>query len=163
MALLGVDEILGYAVRIERQGEQFYRQWADNTEDQHQKKLFNFLADEEKNHEKTFMRLLEELKAAGFKPQGTVDKAYLEHLEMYAREFFQPEPLAREMKEVTDISSALQFALQQEAFSVLFYTDLKGYVPREHVELMQQVIEEEQKHIDKLEALRDKLLRHGLL
>ena len=156
MALLGVDEILGHAVRIEQKGEAFYRQWANKTEDKNQKKLFHFLADEEGNHQRILARLLEELKTVDFQPQGVNNEAYRERLEMFTREIFLPEPQM-------DLNSALEFALQQEVVSILFYTDLKSYVPREHVEVMQHIINEEQKHLADLEELREKLLQHGLI
>jgi rubrerythrin len=162
MALLGADEILGHAVRIEENGEVFYRQWANKTEDKNQKKLFHFLADEEKEHKKAFMRLLEELKAANLQPQGVDNEAYREHLESFTQEIFPPGPQEKEMQEVIDLNSALKFALQQEAVSVLFYTDLKNYVPKEYVEVMQHIINEERKHIADLEELQEKLRQHGL-
>ena len=54
MSLLEVGELIGFAIRIEENGETFYRHWAKQMEKGDQRDLFERLADEEVEHKRTF-------------------------------------------------------------------------------------------------------------
>lgn len=51
------DDVFEMAVQLERNGDQFYREAAQNTDNPEYKKLLVGLADMEVQHEKTFVNL----------------------------------------------------------------------------------------------------------
>jgi rubrerythrin len=163
MALLGVDELLKYAILIEENGEAFYRHWANRTENQNQKKVFKFLADEEKDHKRTFERMMNRLETTGVQPGGIDNKEYEDYLEKVSQEvMFNKKNFDEETKDVIDLSSAVNFAMKKELDSLIFYMDLKKFVPREHVEVMDKIIKEEQNHYTNLEEFKKQLLIHEI-
>ncbi|UCH98072.1 MAG: ferritin family protein [Candidatus Aminicenantes bacterium] len=162
MSLLGVEEILKYAIRIEENGEAFYRQWAKRAENNDQKKIFNFFADEENDHKKAFQSLMEEVKTADSQPEGISNQDHVEYLKTFTEELFNEKTREKEMRNVTNLISAVEFAMKQELDSLLFHMDLKTFVPREHAELMDKIITEERKHYTDLGKFKERLLEHGI-
>lgn len=145
MSLLGVDELLKYAIRIEETGEEFYREWAKKADTDEQKKFFTHLADEEVKHKKKFETLKDSAGKADHDVR-TFDE-YAAYLRTFAEEvLFNDKKQAKEMEQVTDMVSAVEFAMKQELDSLLFYTDLKLFVPKGQEEEVEKIKAEERKH-----------------
>ena len=145
MSLLGVDELLKYAVRIEETGEEFYREWAGKAENEEQKKFFTHLADEEIKHKKTFEALLG--KVGKTEPDVKTFDEYAAYLRTFAEEvLFNEKKQAKEMEGVVDMATATDFAMKQELDSLLFYTDLKAFVPADQEDAVEKIKAEERKH-----------------
>ena len=58
MAIFEAKEIFGFAIRIEENGEKFYRFAHDLVSDEETKKIFDYLAEEEIKHKEIFTDLL---------------------------------------------------------------------------------------------------------
>lgn len=163
MGLLGVDELLGYAIRIEERGELFYRNWANRVENQGQKKVFNFLADEESAHKKTFECMMNLLKKADSQPEGIDNQEYEEYLKNISEEIlFNDKNYEQKMKDIADVGSIVDLAMKLELDSIILYSDLKKFVPQEHIDVMEKIIKEEQSHYTNLEEFKKKLVLHGI-
>lgn len=157
MSLLGAGELLKFAVMIEENGEKFYRAWAEKAESEEQKKFFNHLADEEIKHKKLF----EELKAkVGEYKVDEVDiqGQYDAYLRTFTEEvLFNGKSQEAEMAKVSDMKAAVDFAMKQELDSLLFYTDLKNFVPKEHEDAVERIKQEERKHFTDLAVFKKKI------
>ena len=125
--------------------------------------ILTVLADEENGHKSTFEGMMSQLKTTGFQPEGIDNKEYEDDLKKVSQEvMFNKKNIEEETKDVIDLISALEFAMKKEFDSLLFYMDLKKYVPQEHLEVMDKIINEEQTHFKSLEEFKEKLLLHGL-
>lgn len=147
-------EILEIAVRIEENGYAFYRFAAQNIDNQEAELLFNYLADAEINHKKVFTGLLSETVDSG--PQWENHPG--EHL-AYLNAFAENLVFGKELKDkknfvITGTEEVLQFAMQREMESILFYHEMKAYLPQAKQPILDAIIAEERKHFISLSNLK---------
>ncbi|MEW6075746.1 MAG: ferritin family protein [Candidatus Omnitrophota bacterium] len=149
-----VSEVLQFAVRIEENGERFYRLAAQNMGEKKTKELFLFLADEEVTHRKTFQGMIEKVET--YEPAESYPGEYFAFLKAYADEhIFTPEKKAEvAAKKVQGPKEALQFAIGLEVDSILYYLEAKNLVPKNHRDAMDRIIDEERHHYLKLSEIR---------
>jgi len=145
------SEVLDMAIKIERNGMEFYATAANNFKEEKAKKLLNQLAEWEKGHELTFKTMKEDLSAAdqqavAFDPNNEV-VLYLNA--MADRNVFNiDESPAKALTGKETLESILRKAIMLEKDSIVFYVGLKELVPeslgRDKVE---HIIHEEMGHI----------------
>ena len=75
------SEIFQFAIRIEENGEKFYRQAVRIAEDDDAKEIFDYLADEEIKHKRIFEDLLSKMEK--YKPFERYPGEYFEYLRAY--------------------------------------------------------------------------------
>ena len=127
-----LDEIFTIAVDIEKNGEKFYRRAAELATDQDIKKLLSDLADWENGHIKIFSDMHARVREAGIEsltwdPYGEVE-LYLQSVA--DRQIFTLDRDAAEFAEEHDsIKDILEFALDRERDSVVYYTSLDMVMP----------------------------------
>lgn len=149
MRLFKASEILQFAVRIEENGEKFYRHATGVVEEQEIKDLFQFLADEEVKHKQYFQELLGKLE--DYEPPEKYAGEYLSYMSAYADNIIFPlKNFEEKMKEVTDAESAINFAIRHELDSILYYHEMKQFVPHQRHDMLETVIQEERIHFLKL-------------
>lgn len=156
MAIFEAKEIFKFAIRIEENGEKFYRFASKLTEDEEIKKMFNFLADEEVKHKDIFTDLLSNItKDVSF---DNYSEEYLDYLRCYVDNvIFTEEQLKTQEKEVDDVDSAVKFAMQRELDSILYYHEVAKFVAENKKALIEKIIEEERKHYAKLSDMKANL------
>lgn len=156
MAIFEAKEIFKFAIRIEENGEKFYRFASDLTDDEETKKIFNYLADEEVKHKETFTRLLSEItKDVSFE---NYSDEYFDYLRCYTDNvIFNEEQLEKQKKEVKDVLSAIKFAMQRELDSVLYYHEVEKFISSNQRSLIEEIIAEERKHYAKLSEMKKNL------
>jgi rubrerythrin len=156
MAIFETKEIFNFAIRIEENGEKFYRFASGMVEDVETKKIFNYLADEEVKHKKIFTDLLSKItKDVDFE---NYSDEYFEYLKYYTDNvIFTEEQLEKQQKEVKDVLSAIKFAMQQELDSVLYYHEVEKFVSSNQKDLIEKIIAEERKHYAKLAEMKKNL------
>ncbi|NVN92360.1 MAG: ferritin family protein [Desulfuromonadales bacterium] len=149
-------EILQFAMRMEENGERFYREAATNSSDSRAKELFNRLAAEETVHNRSFEDLFS--KADVFEPPESYPGEYLAYFYNYIdnKVFFTQDNKAS-LPESFDVIKALDFAIQRELDSVLFYQELKAFVPVTDNHTIDAIIEEERRHFAQLCEEKKKL------
>ena len=139
------DDVFEMAEQRERNGDQFYREAAKNTDNPEYKKLLVGLAEMEVQHEKTFVDLRSELSEnektlTAFDPQNE-SALYLRAL-AYTKVFFEKEIDFSSMK------SVLKAAILAEKDSIVFYLGIKEMVPEKYgKDKLDKIIKEEMGHI----------------
>lgn len=152
MLKFDVSEIFQFAIGIEENGEKFYRHAAKMTESKDTEELFNYLADKEIEHKKTFENLLSKIKRYE-SPESYPDE-YFAYLRSYVDNIiFTKEVLDTKLSEIKESSSAIKFGIQQELDSILYYHEIKRLVPENQHNLIDEIIDEERSHYLKLSHL----------
>lgn len=154
MKVFNGHDVLQFAIRVEENGEAFYRETASMVSDRDVKELFTQLAGEEVNHKKTFESMLGQL--ANYQPPETYDGEYLSYLKSYidGKAIFKDHPKIPEMAKVRDREAALDFAIQRETDSILYYEEVKKFAGEKHASVIDRIIAEERRHFVTLLAAK---------
>ncbi len=150
MNIFDASEIYRFAIKMEENGEAFYRHAALLTNDEDARYLFNFLADEEVNHKNIFGRMLSKMEKV--EPDEGYPGEYMDYLRDFIdhRSVFSKTKLEREFNDVKDTLTAIDFAINREVDSILYYSEAKNFVGKSQQEAIEQIISEERKHFAKL-------------
>lgn len=153
MATFKAGEILKIAVAIEENGENLYRHAKTLTDDPKVQDLFGFLAGEEARHKSTFEELASKLES--YEPPETYPGEYMAYLKAYAENIvFPPDQMEEELDDLDDVEDAVEFAMQREIESILYYIETRAVVPASHGPTIDKIVEEERKHYLKLVEIR---------
>jgi rubrerythrin len=147
-----VREIFQFAVKIEENGEKFYRYAVRIAKDNNVKQMFEYLADEENDHKITFQKIL--LKIKKYESLETYPGEYAAYLQAYVDNIIFSN-LDDERSRVKDALSAIKFGMQRELESILYYQEMKNFTKNQQ-ELIETIIEEERRHFSKLSELKKK-------
>lgn len=151
------SEIFRIATEIEGNGIKFYREYAKKTDDTEIKNVFLYLAEEEVIHKNLFSEMLSKMEKQEF-PE-TYPGEYLEYLKNYVEGIiFNKEKIENELSLVKDSLSAVDFAINRELESILYYTEIKNLVVRGR-DKIDKIIEEERRHFLKLSEIKKELLK----
>ena len=156
MSIFTASDVLQFAVRMEENGGLFYRESAERSTQGEAKKLFSFLATEEAEHKKTFEGFLSQVTL--FEPTEDYPGEYLANLHNYidGKIFFTPDSKAA-LAESSDVAKALEFAIQREMDAILYYQELKTFVPADDHKILDKIIDEERKHFAQLSEAKKNL------
>ena len=148
--MVSLEELLGVALKIEGSGYEFYITLANRSTKN--KELFKKLAEQERDHMKTFEKIVAQSKEKN-RLQSLNEEA-VGYLKIFAETSIFPE-IEQDVPE--DLEEALQVALDVEKDSVVFYEELAKYAPQK--ETIQKIVEEEKRHFkDILKMIED--LKH---
>lgn len=152
-----ISDLLEIAVRIERNGLDFYKALTSSAENPAAKDTFSFLAAEEEKHLGVFRKMLEEV--AEYPPRFTYPGEYELYLEGVAsRSIFTQEKMQdKKINSCQDISQAVEVAMDFESQSILFYDELLGNFQGQARKELDKVIKEEKGHFAKLADIKGKL------
>jgi rubrerythrin len=153
MHLFTASDVLKFAVRVEENGELFYHRAATFAENDTVRRLFNDLADQEIRHRRIFQEMLDQV--GEYRPPESYTGEYMSYL----RDFIDNRAVfTKEAKQqaagVSDTLAALSFAIQRELDSVVYYQEVKQFVPEKHHRFIDSVIEEERKHFTILSEMK---------
>lgn len=153
MTVFNAGDVLQFAIRIEENGEKFYRDAEKAAKDEVAKQLFKRLANEEVAHKAFFQKMYEQSDC----PVGEFeDEAgeYMSYLRTFidGRAVFEPSAVAG-----GDVKAILDAAIQRELNSVLYYEGLKESVSDDTLKLIDDVIAEERRHFAMLSDLKRSL------
>ncbi|OPY84012.1 MAG: Rubrerythrin [Syntrophorhabdus sp. PtaU1.Bin153] len=156
MHTFSAGDVLQFAIRIEENGESFYRKAAAASDDKAVGDLFSQLADEEIKHKKIFEDLFSQTKSV--EPAESYPGEYLAYLKDYidGRIVFSAD-LKSELSEVQGMAGALDFAIQREFDSILYYHELRVFIPPKDSGFLDAIIAEERKHFSTLSEAKKKL------
>ena len=100
-------------------------------------------------HKKVFEDLLSKIEK--YEPAESYPGEYFAYLRAYVDNIiFTKEELDAELSRVKDTLSAIKFAIQRELDSILYYHEVKKFVPESQHHLIDKIIDEERKHFLKL-------------
>jgi rubrerythrin len=159
MKLFESNEIYMFAMRIEENGEKFYRHAAKMAKEKQPRTLFTFLADEEVKHKKTFENMLAKMERRDV--EESYPGEYLAYLQDYLdnKIVFSKSAKEAEYPEVKDTLSAIDFAIQREINAVLYYHEVKRFVAVSQQEDIEKIIEEERRHFSQLTEMKKNVAR----
>jgi rubrerythrin len=144
---------LQLAVRIEENGYNFYRSVAGTLGNEREKSLFDFLADEESKHVDVFKKMLGGVTAPKTRPNYPDE--YSAYLNAYADNLiFTEGSLKKEVEKIKDVRAAVDFGIRRELDTILYYQEIKAFVPAGDTGLLDDVIREERTHFVKLSGMR---------
>ncbi len=154
MDIFKASEILKIAIQIEKNGLVFYNQIKERSKNFTVAEVFGFLAKEEERHAKTFERLLEQ--AGNYQPAESYPGEYALYLEALAGDnIFRKEIDLRKLAgEVSSDSQSVDLGIGFEKDSIIFYNEMKNFVPKEDMAIIDKVIVEEKEHLLKLFGLK---------
>ncbi len=152
------NEIIEMAIQIERRGLSFFEAMQKSAKGNNVKKVFEFLANEEKEHIATF----EELRSSTDRLQ--IQGAYnWEEVGLYFRAlvdtkvFPEVEEGAKLVKELPDELAVIQMAIAIEKNNILFFRERCDLVWEGDEKLLGELIEQEKGHICRLLHLEKEL------
>jgi len=151
-----VAEILQIAIRIEENGEEFYRLMAQKLRKQDIKDTFNALAEAEIKHREVFENMLN--LADRFEPPESYPGEYYAYLKAYADGYIFTKKKKGQLmaKKIKTAKEALKFALGVEIDSILYYLEVRKLVPEGQKKVIDTIIEEEKRHYLRLSGIMKK-------
>jgi len=148
--IFNAEEILEFALQIEKNGAQFYRQAAEYITDTKARNLLNTLAEVEHKHELIFssmkLRYESQKQLEVYDPEGerelylhAMANGYIFDKSKNAADLINPESSVKEI---------LLFALGREKDSIIFYLGMKEFVKdTDDKETLNKIIAEEMSHV----------------
>jgi rubrerythrin len=146
-----ISEVFDLAIRLEKNGENFYRRFVDSMVDSNLKVQLLWLADQEQMHANFFTRLKQESSAQAPEDLGAhLDGSLLQDfLGGHALSLDEVDPHSLE-----DVSAVLQIALEFEKDTILFFGMIRTFITEQAVlEGLDAIIKEEERHIKVLQDL----------
>lgn len=157
MSLLSASEVVQFAVRIEENGYNFYQRFADTLKSASEKEIFSYLAGEEAKHIKIFENMMEI--ADKFELPTSYPDEYFAYLQAYADNLiFTKDRMEKEIAKITNSKDACEFGIRRELDSILYYQEIKPFVPKNERNRIDDIITEERKHFLKLSDLKKELV-----
>jgi rubrerythrin len=143
--------------QIEENGERFYRQAAQGVQDKDASRLFEHLADEEVKHRKIFEGMLP--KTETYSMGERYPGEYLEYLgnDLDDKVVFNKRETDRELTDVKDTPSAIDFAMHREIGAILYFLEIKNLVSKDQQSSIDRIVDEERKHFSLLSQMRKNL------
>ncbi|TFG35392.1 MAG: hypothetical protein E4H45_02920 [Nitrospirales bacterium] len=148
------SDIFEIAMRIEENGSNFYRFAVQLAKDEKTKEMFTHLAEEEDKHKATFKNLFSKIKTHS--PPESYPGEYGAYLHEYADNnlIFSKEVMDEELAKIKNTIAALDFAIRRELDSILYYQEIKGFVPKGDHAAIDDIINEERKHFQMLSEIK---------
>lgn len=158
--LFSVLEIIDIAILIEENGENFYRETAKTMEPGAVKDTFLILAGEEAKHQGIFADITASIKNSELSenaPRENYPGEYLAYLHAFAdSHVFTRQNTGLEIaKSMVSGKKVLEFAVQIELDSVLFYLEMKRFIDSGQWPIVDQIIDEERGHYLKLSNIQN--------
>jgi rubrerythrin len=159
-----IREVLQFALTIEEQGAIFYREAAARfgspgapSVSRGIGPLFAALAAQEDQHRVTFARMLGAL--ADFVPAESYPEEYFAYLKAFADRLIFTTDAKRSLPAAPTALQCLDFALQRELDSILYYQEIQIPLVREQTGMLHAIIEEERRHFLQLSRQRESLVK----
>ena len=157
MRQFDVSEIFQLAIRIEENGEKYYRHMSQVLKETKVKDLFNYLADEEAKHKKLFELMVSKIEK--YEPVESYPEEYFAYIRALADDvIFNERKLDEDVKKIEDAVGAIDFAKEKESNSILYYQGVKNLVPENQRNSIDSIIDEERSHFTELSNLKKLLV-----
>jgi len=160
MAAYSVNEIIEMAVQIERNGYAFYNEAAKRKDlDDDSRKLITWLRDAELDHEKTFLRLRDEVDNMVLELSTDWDMvaAYLKTI-VESRIFNSEDSAIRKAAEAKDLMGVIDNAITFEKDTLLYFHAISDGISNDKAKTaLRRIINEEVSHILKLNDFKKSL------
>jgi len=143
---LNLNELINFAITLEQKGEKFYKEHANTVPKVEVKEILLDLANQEKEHANFFYNLIKNDKS--YDPENPLPDEYYNYLYEYANiSLFKTKEKNIKKGNIVDI---LNYAIEVELYSILYYFELQKYMNKMDYEILQKIIAEEKSHYNKL-------------
>jgi len=154
--IFDISEVYQLAIKIEENGMKFYSGFAKKTKNKKLKDLFSALAYAEVEHKKIFEKMLSEIEK--YEPQEAYPEEYFSYLKAYADGLiFDFDQLKKQQNKLKTTVKILDFAIQREKDSILYYQEIKNLVSETQHKELEKIINEERKHLLDLTHIKNTL------
>ncbi len=154
--LIEKRDIINIAVKIEENGERFYREAAERAQAPELKEVLLMLAKDELKHKDIFINMLKDLNF----PDEPLSDEYQNYLKAYTQRLIFQDKSSDFIEKMNKFDQiwALDFAMQRELDSILYYYELKNVVAKNNHKLIDMIIVEERSHFEKLSNIKSILI-----
>jgi len=158
--LITANEILELSLKMEREGQVFYKGLSQYIQDPTVKNFLQKMHKEEIQHEKIFRLMLEE---KGEKNYGWEDKKELYDFigEHFKTDIFPPlDSIIQEDSKFESLQKAVDFAVEAEMIAAEFYSLLGEFCEDLEAKTSILLLEQaENEHVKQVLAIKDKMLK----
>lgn len=144
------SEVVELGIEIEKNGRDFYNTLAQRCQNRKAAELFKFLAGEEEKHVKAFEGIL--AKTDKYEPQGLDADEYFAYMSSLAKDY-----IFTQKNKGTDIAKAtkndrdaIEMGIRFEKDSIVFYEGIKKVVADPGQKVINELIAQEEAHLQKL-------------
>ena len=150
--MFSIREIIDIAIKIEKNGENFYRDAMEKISNPALKPVLLFLADQEYEHAQWFEKLKHKTKIAGGEEKvAEISEAMLQSL--IGDQKFSLDDV--ELSELDTVQSLIELAVEVEKDTILFYQMLQAFIEDpDTLEGLNEIIAEENRHIELLKEYK---------
>ena len=150
--MFSIREIIDIAIKIEKNGESFYRDALEKISNPELKPVLLFLADQEHEHAQWFEKLKRKTKKAGGEQKvAEISEAMLQNLIGDQRFSLGDANLS----ELNTVESLIELAIEVEKDTILFYQMLQAFIDdSDTLEGLNEIIAEENRHIEVLKEYK---------
>lgn len=161
MAVYSVNEVIEFAVQIERNGYAFYHEVSKRKDlDAEAKAFIEFLRDQELNHEKTFLALRddEDIQNLELTADWELIAEYLKAI-VGGRIFNSEDSAIQKASKAKDLKEIIDFAIAFEKDTLLYFHAINDNVMMPKAkQALRKIINEEVSHVLKLSDYKKTLL-----
>lgn len=151
------NEMISMAVQTEQTGYAFYTQAAAEARSPEVRKLLEWLADQERLHERTFTAMLGEESSHRPSEEYAGQKTQYVQTLLDARVLPDPDAGKKALAAMTDDRQAVDFALGFEKDTILFMYEMRDLVTPAQTEAVDRLIAEEKTHVQRLNQVKAQL------
>lgn len=147
-------EIAELGVQVEKNGRDYYLKLVDLAETEETKAVFRDLADQEGEHIEVFRKIFKS--SCDYKPEGAYPDEYFSYMNALAGQYvFTQEGKGAEVASgLKNCSEGIEMGIGFEKDSILLYQQMREMVPEEDRSLVDGLIEEEKRHLERLIDLK---------
>jgi len=156
MGIYSGAEVFQIAMEMEEAGRAFYERLAETSQDPNITDLCRNLAGEEVNHYRKFKKMGAELVQRPASRPLTWDELHFANMLIEERVLADP-GAARDAASKGDTPGLLETAIHLEKDSVLLYTELLKEVDEQDAPAVQEIIDEEKRHVCALVEAKKRL------
>lgn len=146
-------EMVNIAVQLEQNGQFFYLRAAERSRSEEVKRLLEFLAKEEQRHESVFRSL--QPTESEHRPAEEYPGQKSSFVQALLEERLLPpeEVVERVLPSLESDAEVLDFALNFEKDTILFYYEMRHLMGGTHREIMEDILAQEKTHVERLRRL----------
>ena len=158
MSFYNKNDIIEMAVKMEHNGFAFYDKALQRSDlDTETKTIITKLRDDEKIHEKTFLALRDKIDNVDIRENSSWEEAQFYMESIVGSHVFDDSGKAIQLaQQAKDVAELLKYAIQFEKDTLLFFYAMSKYVISQKAQkAVNAIINEEMKHIKKLQELTE--------
>lgn len=156
MAKYGAQDIFRHAMEIEEAGEKFYRTLSEVVDDEHLRKIFQAMANQELKHRQTYRAFMETLHNGEEEAEreGIAADFDEQRYEQLRDKIFNRMEKVTKVVKLKTLGEALNYMIETECDAVDLFEQLQKLVTADERPQITHIINEERSHVKQLTEMR---------